>query len=147
MKRLKIDLEDLALAFETASEDVQYFLDSETGEISLFMESGDAEMRHMPEKIQADESGRYLPIPVLGTPESYREMMHFIETVDSRELREILKMATSGRGAFRRFRDALVRYPDQRQRWFVFKDGRLRERVADWLVEMRIEPEDIGKTP
>lgn len=147
MRRLKIDLEDLSLAFETASELLRGFLDLQTGDVIMLVLSDDVAARRMLEELEADDSGRYVPIPALGTPESYREMMHFIETVQSKELRELLKVATSGRGAFRRFRDALLRYPDERLRWFDFKDGRLRERIADWLLQLGIEPEAPGLTP
>lgn len=143
MRRLRIDMEDLALAFETASEEIQYFLDTDTGEIILQTEE-EAERGKTPAEMASAEPGRYVPIPAQSTQEGYREMMHFIETVPSRELRELLKTASSGRWSFRRFKDVLARHPDDRQRWFTFKDARLQERAAEWLMELRIEPAEPG---
>jgi len=67
-------------------------------------------------------------------------MEAFIETVASPHLQELLEVAINGRGAFGRFKDVLVRYPDERERWFAFKDARMRERVREWLMDEGIEP-------
>ncbi len=141
MKRLRIDLDDLTLALETSSNEIKYYLDTETGEIVLIGDNFDLEHRAFRERIQSDEE-RYVLVPVQTTPEGYRVIMHFIETVDDRQMREELNMAASGRGAFRRFREVLARYPEQRQRWFAYKDMRLRERALEWLEELGLEAVD-----
>ncbi|MCP4418392.1 MAG: hypothetical protein GY805_17370, partial [Chloroflexi bacterium] len=48
-------------------------------------------------------------------------------------LREVLEVALNGRGAFRRFKDALLRYPQERERWFAYSTQRWRVRIDDWL--------------
>jgi len=67
-------------------------------------------------------------------------MEEFIATVADWRLRNRLERAIGGRGAFRYFRDVLADYPTERERWFAFKDARVRERVLDWLAEEGIEP-------
>ncbi len=69
-------------------------------------------------------------------------MEAFIETVTDEHLAELLAVAIDGRGAFRRFKGVLARYPQERERWFRFKDERLRQRALDWLARHGIEPED-----
>ncbi len=46
----------------------------------------------------------------------------------------------AGRGAFRRSNNLLLDYPEERQRWFAFRDARLREAMQEWLEEHEIEP-------
>jgi hypothetical protein len=60
-------------------------------------------------------------------------MEAFIETVASPWLRERLRAAIRGRGAFRRFKDVLARSPTEFGRWLAFRDALLRDRVMAWL--------------
>lgn len=83
---------------------------------------------------------RYLALPRPDSRAGYHDMERFIETVESEHLRERLWKAIDGRGAFRRFKDELFEYPAEQQRWFAFRDARLRQRVLDWLAEESIEP-------
>ena len=55
-------------------------------------------------------------------------------------LRERLSDAIDGRGTFGRFKRVLSAYDDERERWFAFKDARLRERIVAWLADEGIVP-------
>jgi Uncharacterised protein family (UPF0158) len=69
----------------------------------------------------------------------------FIDTVTSPQLEERLSAAIEGHGAFRRFKDVLIRNPAENKRWFAFKGAGGRERVLEWLADEGIEPvEEIG---
>jgi hypothetical protein len=83
---------------------------------------------------------RFLRVPDADSREGYGEMQAFIETVSSPRLQERLWAAIRGRGAFRRFKDVLATAPSERERWFAFKDDRLRQRVLAWLADEGIEP-------
>jgi hypothetical protein len=72
-------------------------------------------------------------------------MADFAGTVTDPHLTELLDVALTGKGAFRRFKDVLYGYPQERDRWFAFKDERLRKRVDDWLEAYGILP-DQGET-
>lgn len=82
---------------------------------------------------------RYIALPDADSRADYRDMEAFIETVRSRQARNLLEVAIDGRGAFRRFRDVLHRFPDERERWFAFKKTRLEERAREWLADEGIE--------
>jgi len=85
-------------------------------------------------------SSRYLAIPQADSYEGYNDMEAFIFTVEDRQLQDRLWQAIRGRGAFRRFKDTLARYPRERDRWYEFKDKLMQERVLDWLASEGIEP-------
>ena len=68
-----------------------------------------------------------------SSAEGYRDMEDFIVTVEDERVREKLLVAVNGRGAFKRFKDVLLDYPDLRVGWFGFKDGRVLDRVYEWL--------------
>jgi hypothetical protein len=139
-KTLKIDLDELCSAMENSSYENEYYLDLETGDILFLSECmDDEETENLRERID-EESDRYEPIPKAESHEGYDDMRAFIATVEDEHLAELLEVAINGKGAFRRFKDVLLGYPEERERWFEFKDGRMRERVLEWL-------DDIGVTP
>ena len=135
MIKVAVDLEELCEAFEFSSVDNRHYLDLETGEIvNISDEFMDREDREELERKVEDRFGeRYVSVPYASSDEGYRDMQDFVETVKDQNLKEKLCIALDGRGAFRRFKDVLLGYPEERERWFKFKDARLMERVKEWL--------------
>ena len=132
-KSLKIDMEELCAAMEDSSWEHDRYLDLESGEILLFSEYDDyEETKELREKID-DTPDRYEPIPKAESYEGYEDMRSFIDTVENEHLAELLEVATTGKGAFRRFKDVLLNYPQERDRWFKFKNDLMRERALEWL--------------
>jgi predicted nucleotidyltransferase len=62
-------------------------------------------------------------------------MEDFIALVPDRRTKEKLERAIEGRGAFRRFKDALVDFPELRAEWFTFLASRQRRGAIEWLEE------------
>ena len=137
-KTLKIDLDELYDAMENSSYEVEYYLDLETGEI-LFVSEGmdDEETGKLKNQIE-EELDRYELIPKAESYEGYRDMQAFIATVEDDHLSELLEVAINGKGAFRRFKDVLLNYPEERERWFQFKDDRMKERALEWLDDIDV---------
>lgn len=65
-------------------------------------------------------------------------MEDFIATVEDEHLAELLEVAINGKGAFRRFKDVLAGYPEERERWFCFKDERTEQRALEWLDDIGV---------
>jgi len=138
-KILNIDLDELCSAMEDSSHEHEYYLDLETGEIlftSDYMDNKESDK--LRDNID-EEPKRYEQIPKAEPREGYEDMEAFVATVKDEHLAELLEIAIDGKGAFRRFKDVLVRYPEERERWFQFKDDRMCERAREWL-------DDIGVT-
>jgi len=143
-RSLEVDLDELRAAYECTSEMNSHYLDLKTGEILLVVhQEGVAEQNEKnKEKVEGDDEGRYVKIPSTDSREGYKDMQDFILTVDDEDLKERLCIAIDGRGAFRMFKEVLARYPEERERWFEFKEERMRERVVNWLKWEGIEFED-----
>jgi hypothetical protein len=62
-------------------------------------------------------------------------MEDFAARVREPRTRDRLERAIAGRGAFRRFKDTLLDYPDLRGAWFAFHDARGERRALEWLAE------------
>ena len=141
-KRLKLDMEELSSAMEDSSYEHDYYLDLETGEIDLVGDDlDDEDSLALRENIENDPD-RYEQIPKAESRDGYQDMQDFIATVKDDHLAEVLETAIEGKGAFRRFKDVLLRYPDERERWFKFSDERMKERASEWLSDIGVNPDE-----
>src|SRR5687767_3392991 len=94
------------------------------------------------EAVERGLGTRYLRVPDNDSDEGFHDMEAFVETVQDRSLAERLSNSLGGRGSFRRFKDTLHDDSEELQRWYSFKQQRLRERITDWL-----ETEGIRAVP
>jgi hypothetical protein len=124
-----VDWEALEDAFENNAPEVHSYLHLTTGEV-LRVVDGVADPQ-MHARISADPN--YLRIDPVSSREQYRWMERFIPMVDEAELRGKLAHAIDGKGAFRRFKDVLMTYSADRERWFAFRSERLRTFMEAWL--------------
>ena len=130
---MKIDMDVLCSALEDSSYEHHYYLNLETGVIifiSDYMDDGEIEEL----RGEIDENRDYYKlIPRAESYEGYEDMADFIATVGDEHLAELLEVAINGKGAFRRFKDVLALYPDEKERWYRFKDDKMKERALEWL--------------
>jgi len=91
------------------------------------------------DQVETGFGKRFIRIPHVESREGYEDMADFIDTVTNPYLQVRLERAISGRSPFRRFKDALQEYPNEREHWFQFKDERMHQRILDWLEGMGIE--------
>jgi hypothetical protein len=140
-RKVKVDWEELIIAFEASGFDQSNYLDLETGEVvSLMREIMDSnEIDEIEQRVNS-EPERYRFIPSIDSSEAYDDMVKFIDTVEDKHLAELLSVAINGKGAFRRFKDVLLSYPVERERWFEFQSDLMVRRVEEWLQEIGIEP-------
>jgi len=84
---------------------------------------------------------RWLWVDSQGSRPGYRDMEAYIAAaVDDPEQADRLAAAITGRGAFRRFKDTIARWPDLAERWYAFSEDRTLGRARAWLA-------DNGYTP
>lgn len=129
LREVPVDWEALEDAFENNAPEVHSYLHLTTGEV-LRVVDGVADPQ-MHARISADPN--YLRIDPVSSREQYRWMERFIPMVDEAELRGKLAHAIDGKGAFRRFKDVLMTYSADRERWFAFRSERLRTFMEAWL--------------
>jgi hypothetical protein len=122
--------EALEDAFENNAPEVHSYLHFDTGEVIRIVDGVADPSMHT--RIMNDS--RYLRIDPVSSREQYRWMERFIATVEDEELRRRLNIAIDGKGAFRRFKDALMSHPVDRERWFAFRSERLRSCMESWLT-------------
>lgn len=133
---IPVDWEALEDAFENNAPEVHSYLHLAAGDV-LRVVDGVADPQ-MHARIAADPS--YLRIDPVSSREQYRWMERFIPMVEDPELAEKLTQAIDGKGAFRRFKDVLMAYGPERERWFSFRSERLRIFMEAWLNAHALNP-------
>ncbi len=131
---IRIDWVLLETAFESHAPDVTSWLHKTTGEIATLSADTEDEERT---RVTTDPS--WIEIQPVPSREQYRMMERFIDTVSHTPLKERLQDSIVGKGAFRRFKDVISRFPDERKRWFAFRDVLLHRHILDWLKDAKLE--------
>jgi hypothetical protein len=131
-----VDWEALEDAFENNAPEVHSYLHLTTGEVLRVVDGVADPQMHV--RIASD--GNYVRIDPVSSREQYRWMERFIPLVEEPDLREKLTQAIDGKGAFRRFKDVLMSFATERERWFTFRSERLRTFMEAWLTAHAIAP-------
>lgn len=148
LRSLRVDLEELASVLEGDPANGGGRIDLLTGEVwpqSVFdyvEETGDDD------DLEDDEDDeRWLWVHCEGSRAGYRDMELFIDTVADGPVAGRLARSIQGRGAFRRFKDAMADWPDLLHRWYGFTDDRHRGRARAWLAAEGYTPSPPQREP
>ncbi len=131
---LAVDLDELADVLEASMGEDGGVIDIHTGEVwpaSAMEYAREAEL----DAPDFDDPARCRYVPPQGSHDGYRDMEHFVAQIDDPARADLLAVAIQGRGAFRRFKDTVSRWPDESDRWYRFSDERRRGRARQWLAE------------
>jgi hypothetical protein len=157
LKELKVDLEEISIIMDTDRWEHPAYLDTVTGEIiyipleldedNVYDEQYIAGLpdweKEMIEGIKAvyeDEEERYKIIPERTGFEAYNVMVEFTKRLDDFTVSQKLFDALDGKGAFRRFKNVISRYPKIEEQWYKYKEEVEKQEVIEWLWNIGIEP-------
>jgi hypothetical protein len=136
--RIDLDWDALEIAVERNSPDTDSYLDLTTGRV-ITITSGDPEALLNKQQV-AENIRNYLRVEPASSREQYRWMERFVGSVVEEPLRERLVISIDGKGAFRRFKDVLLAYPAERERWFSYRAELLHWHIQNWLESHEIKP-------
>jgi hypothetical protein len=138
----KPDWAALETAFEHNAPETHSYLDLKTGQVLTINDSRpeDAEKR----QLVRHSEGRFLHLDPASSREQYRWMERFVQSVEDEALKERLILAIDGKGAFRRFKDVLLSYPVERDRWFQYRANLLHIYINHWLASQDVV---LGENP
>lgn len=128
-REVPISWEALEDAFENNAPEVHSYLHLATGEVMRVVDGVADPVTHS--RIVTDSN--YRRVEPVSSREQYRWMERFIATVEEGPLRQRLLQSIDGKGAFRRFKDVLMSFPVDRERWFAFRSERLKMCMEGWL--------------
>jgi hypothetical protein len=134
-RQVPISWEALEDAFENNAPEVHSYLHLATGEVMRVVDGVADPVTHS--RIVGDSN--YRRVEPVSSREQYRWMERFIATVEEGPLRQRLLQSIDGKGAFRRFKDVLMSFPVDRERWFAFRSERLKMCMEGWLDAQGIQ--------
>jgi hypothetical protein len=134
LRPLPVDLEELADVLEGDPSQGGGRIDLHTGQVWPQAAIEYAEEMGGDDPDDADDADRWLWVECEGSHSGYRDMELFIDELEDRDKADRLSIAIEGRGAFRRFKDVLTRWPDLVDRWYAFSEDRRRGRARAWLA-------------
>lgn len=139
---IPIDWDALETAVERNAPDTESFLDKTSGQVVTIVQ-GDPEAGLLKRRV-ADAITNFIRIEPASSREQYRWMERFVTSVEDDSLRERLIISIDGKGAFRRFKDVLLAFPAERERWFSYRSDLLHWHIHGWLeanqLESSVEP-------
>ena len=141
---IPVPLRDVIEAMDLMADEWRAYINRKTGEIVDF---GDEEAMYA-EEIEPDapdwmaerlpkirevlSSEDYVELPGQFDFHEYAVMEQFCLSVNDPDVRERLLSSIRGRGAFRRFKEAIIDL-GVREQWFSYRDGALRDLAVDFL--------------
>jgi len=140
-KEVPINWDELETAVERNAPNNESFLNLTTGQVVTIV-SGDPEAPLLKSKVSKNIRN-YVRVEPASSREQYRWMERFVSSVAEESLRERLIISIDGKGAFRRFKDVLLAYPAERERWFSYRADLLHWHIHHWLKDHDIEPESM----
>jgi hypothetical protein len=140
MRVVPIHWTELETAFERNSPDTESFMDLRSGEV-VTVTQGAIDYNEQRAKVQGG-GDQFLRVEPAASREQYRWMERFVAGVTDEALRERLVIAIDGKGAFRRFKDVLLNYPTERERWFSYRSDLLHWHMNKWLEKEQLEPQN-----
>ncbi|HEY4241068.1 MAG TPA: UPF0158 family protein [Kofleriaceae bacterium] len=138
---IDLDWDALEIAVERNSPDTDSYLDLTTGRV-LTITTGDPEAAINRQAV-SDNIRNFLRVEPASSREQYRWMEKFVGSVVDEPLRERLIISIDGKGAFRRFKDVLLAYPAERERWFSYRADLLHWHIQTWIGQHEIEPTNV----
>ena len=136
----QVDLADLAVALEDNSREHSWYFDPVTGRPEPHFVDDFGEVA-----LSEREAARLIAVEPLPPAVGYADMQDFVAYVRDPAMRAMLESALAGRGAFRRFKDSLLEYPELRRAWFDFHDARGERRAIEWLLDRGLVEPDAAE--
>lgn len=136
--RVPIDWVEFEGALENNSPELKSYLNLFSGDVIRVFDGSDKL-----KEISSDTNEEYVLIDPISSREQYCWMEEFIEIVEDASLKDKLNIAIDGKGAFRRFKDVLMAYPVEREKWFTKRSSKLYAHMIEWLKKKHIEPANI----
>lgn len=138
LRSLTVELDELVDVLEGDAVAGGGRIDLLTGEVwpAAVFEYGIEDEEHE----DLDDGDRWLWVVSAGSRAAYRDMELFVAGVAEPDLADRMARTLQGRGAFRRFRDELARWPDLQDRWYLYSAERRRGRARAWLAAEGFTP-------
>ena len=134
-----INLDLIVEALEMTDNETEFFFDREKNDTVMLSQYSD-DYQQVSDMIDEDEDDRFIRLPSQREINEYGMMEEFVSNVRNDSQRAALENAISGRGAFRRFKDTVIRFGIEKN-WYIFRDKEYLRVAREWCEENDVEYE------
>ena len=136
LNKVVVPLNIVCNAIEIADDEWKQYLDIEKMEVvSLpeypFAGKYDEDEQELADMIEEGWRTRFFGLPTKFDIHEYSIMERFIWSLPKGEMQDSLEYMIRGKGAFRRFKDAIYRFGIEQQ-WYDFQTSKYREIAIEW---------------
>jgi len=147
-RKVIVPLDIICDAIESADNEWRQYLDIESMEVvslpeSPFMGEYDEEDEKLADMIEEGWHTRFFGLPSKFDIHEYSIMEDFIYSLPKGRMQDFLDNAIRGKGAFRRFKDAVYRFGIE-QAWYDYEAAKYRELAIEWCEEHGFEYDKNG---
>lgn len=133
---VKVPLELIVDAVEMADDEWNQYFDIEKMEVVSLPEYSfageyDEDEKELSELIEEGWNTRFFGLPSKYDIHEYSIMERFVWSLPEGKVQDSLAKAIRGRGAFRRFKDAVIRY-GMEQDWYAYQEKAYRKIAVEW---------------
>ncbi len=139
------DVQQIAMALADQTDyERAWLIDPATGEFVFWTSDTGIDGEN---PVDLDELDHLIFIEPLPPEVWYRDMEDFVDGISEGQAGRRLARALGGRGAFRRFKDAIHREgPELLSAWNAFRTARAERRAVEWLLDHQLVTEDSART-
>ena len=136
----QLDLDEIATALSDQTDyDHRWLIDPKSGQVAFWTSDTGLDGENPVDLEDVDLT----PIDPLPSYVWYQDMADFVDRVSDEAAGLRLTRAIAGKGAFRRFRNALYEeLPELLPAWHAFREARANRRAVKWLADEGLIPED-----
>lgn len=136
-----ISLDLIVEALEMTDDETNFFFDRKENDTVMLSPYSD-DYKEVSDMIDEDEDDRFIRLPNQREINEYGMMEEFVSGVQNDNQRSALEIAISGRSAFRRFKDTVIRFGIEKK-WYAFRDREYLRVSREWCEENDVEYESI----
>ena len=82
------------------------------------------------------EPGTWVQVPLEESWKRFNRMVTFLESLPGSKIKNQLSYAISKNKPFRRFKNVLLEYPQERENFFTFEKSEREKRALSWIEEL-----------
>lgn len=136
---INVPLKLIVDAIEMANDEWNQYLDIEKMEVVILPEypfagEYDEDEKELFELLETEENVRFFGLPSKYDIHEYGIMERFIRRLPEGRMQASLESAIRGRGAFRRFKDSVIRYGIE-QSWYDYQEEEYRRIAVEWCED------------
>ena len=136
-REIEVDWQSLHNAFVVHHPNSKSFLSLIDGSVVRVAKNSKELRQH------ESDTDNFRTVGIVPSPIQYVWLNTFIGNIEDSDLQDSLQRAIDGKGAFRRFKDALSGHEQVRRAWFEYRDQSLRQWLQDWLLEQGVKASNV----